>query len=107
MRSFQAHDSYLLKCVISPDMNMIATTSADRTVKIWNTRTYEIEQKLTQHQKWVWDAVFSADSVYLITVSSDQSGKLWDLRSGEIIRNYSGHGLGVTCVALNDQNLRQ
>ena len=25
-----------------------------------------------------------------------------DLRSGEVIRNYAGHSLAVTCVALND-----
>jgi G protein beta subunit-like protein len=52
----------------------------------------------------VWDTVFSADSLYLVTVSSDQSGKLWDLRTSEVVRNYTGHNLAVTCVALNDSS---
>lgn len=99
---FVAHDNYLLKCVLSPDVNLLATTSADKTVKLWNTTTWECERTLAQHQRWVWDAVFSADSLYFVTVSSDQSGKLWDLRSGEVIRNYAGHNLAVSCVALND-----
>jgi G protein beta subunit-like protein len=34
--SFQAHDSYLLKCVISPDTLTLATTSADKTAKLWS-----------------------------------------------------------------------
>ena len=31
---WQAHSEYLLKCVISPDVNTIATTSSDKTIKV-------------------------------------------------------------------------
>ena len=31
-----AHSGYLLKCVISPDVNRLVTCSADKTVKVWN-----------------------------------------------------------------------
>ena len=75
-KEFQAHDDYLLKCVISPDANTLATTSADKTIKLWNTVTWELKRTLSQHMKWVWDAVFSADSLYLVSASSDQSAKL-------------------------------
>mmetsp|Transcript_16686 Transcript_16686/g.25086 ORF Transcript_16686/g.25086 Transcript_16686/m.25086 type:complete len:308 (-) Transcript_16686:42-965(-) len=104
---FVAHDNYILKCVISPDMSSLATTSADHTIKLWRMEEPWGEQTrcLTHHQRWVWDAVFSADSSYMVSASSDQSAKLWDLRSGEVIRNYLGHSLAVTCVALNDSNL--
>ena len=83
---------------------MIATTSADKTIKLWNTASWELERTLQQHQRWVWDAVFSADSYYLVSASSDQSAKLWDLRSGEVAKHYSAHNLAVTCVALNDRS---
>lgn len=99
-----AHDKYLLKCVLSPDVNTLATTSADKTIKLYNTSTWKLERTLSHHQRWVWDAVFSADSVYLVSVSSDQTGKLWDLSNGDVIRNYAGHSLAVTCVALNDSS---
>lgn len=41
---FKAHDSYILKCVVSPNTKYfyyynnryLATTSADSTIKIWN-----------------------------------------------------------------------
>ncbi len=134
--SFTAHDDYLLKCVISPDMTKLATTSADHSIKLWRLRqppggsgssdggesmegsgqlsvstNSSGEEKgvplvkcLAHHQRWVWDAVFSADSSYMVSASSDQSAKLWDLHKGEVIRNYLGHNLAVTCVALNDSN---
>jgi len=99
---FQAHNDYLLKCVVSPDVNMVATTSADKTIKLWSAAG-KLEATLAQHQRWVWDAVFSADSLYLVSCSSDYSARLWDLRTGEVIRLYSaGNNLAVTCVALND-----
>jgi G protein beta subunit-like protein len=101
---FQAHEDYLLKCVISPDTKTLATASADKTIKLWQcaVNNWHCERTLAHHQRWVWDAVFSADSLYLVSASSDQSAKLWDLRTGEVIRNFAGHSLAVTCVALND-----
>ena len=99
---FQAHEYYLLKIVISSDISKIATTSADKTVKIWDTSTGRLEKTLSQHQKWVWDAVFSNDSLLLVTVSSDLSCKLWNWSAGDVVRNITGHSLAVTCVALND-----
>jgi target of rapamycin complex subunit LST8 len=130
---FQAHDTYLLKCLISPDHHTIATTSADHTIKLWKYSTANptvnsalnsntggadssssatstqpsltLTRCLTSHQRWVWDAVFSADSSYMVSASSDLSAKLWDLRSGDTIRNYLGHSLSVCAVALNDNNV--
>eukprot|EP01032_Pedospumella_encystans_P022482 gene22482-25472_t len=105
-KDYQAHEDYLLKCVISPDLRSIATTSADKTIKLWETSSWNLETTLNKHQRWVWDCVYSADSLYLLTASSDQSAKLWDLRTGDVIRNYAGHSLAVTCVALNDVSLQ-
>jgi target of rapamycin complex subunit LST8 len=103
-KEFQAHDDYLLKCLVSHDQKWVATASADKTIKLWNTTTWEVDRILAKHQRWVWDCVFSADSMYLVSASSDQSAKLWDLRSGEVARNYvaQNNNLAVTCVALND-----
>ena len=117
-RDIVAHDDYLLRCVISPDVTCIATTSADKTVKLWsiipsggspqNTTgggvKFELDKVLTHHQRWVWDAVFSADSLYMVTVSSDQTGKLWNIKTGEVMKTYVGHNLTVSCVALNDNS---
>eukprot|EP00898_Chlorokybus_atmophyticus_P001747 jgi/Chlat1/2573/Chrsp175S00149 len=90
LHKLQAHNAYILKCLISPDCRYLATTSSDHKVKLWS------------HQRWVWDAVFSVDSVYLVTASSDGTARLWDVTTGEAIRVYSGHHKACVCCALND-----
>ena len=130
---FQAHEKYLTRCLLSPDVRHLATCSADATVKIWSTSRYEfaLEKTLVGHQRWVWDAAFSADSAYLVTgkcsrdlffskasqqptltntarcvaASSDHVARLWELASGETVRQYNGHHRAAVCVALNDSSL--
>lgn len=100
-----AHQTYLLKCLFSPDSRLLATASADHTIKIWTVdkdHKFTRSKTLTGHQRWVWDCVFSADSAYLVTASSDQVARLWDLSAGESIRHYTGHNKAVSCVALKD-----
>ncbi|KND03083.1 TOR complex subunit LST8 [Spizellomyces punctatus DAOM BR117] len=102
-----AHSKYISKCMLSPDTKLLATCSADHTVKIWNTvdHKFGLEKTLAGHQRWVWDCAFSADSAYLVTGSSDHSARLWDLATGETIRHYNGHQKAVVCVALHDVSM--
>eukprot|EP01096_Ripella_sp_DP13-Kostka_P002250 TRINITY_DN13019_c0_g1_i1.p1 TRINITY_DN13019_c0_g1~~TRINITY_DN13019_c0_g1_i1.p1 ORF type:complete len:320 (-),score=106.20 TRINITY_DN13019_c0_g1_i1:206-1141(-) len=107
--TIEAHKTYCLKCLVSPNSRMLATTSADKTVKMWSLDEsskdqprWSLYKTLTGHMKWVWDGVFSSDSAYLVTASSDQSARLWDITQGDSIRHYTGHQKAVTCVALSD-----
>eukprot|EP01095_Lingulamoeba_sp_RSL-Kostka_P007398 TRINITY_DN2356_c0_g1_i1.p1 TRINITY_DN2356_c0_g1~~TRINITY_DN2356_c0_g1_i1.p1 ORF type:complete len:319 (+),score=99.59 TRINITY_DN2356_c0_g1_i1:64-1020(+) len=115
LQTIDAHKNYLLKALFSPNSKLLATSSADKTVKIWsfdnsnssNNNNNESPQlvhykTLTGHVKWVWDCVFSSDSAYLVTASSDQSARLWDIGQGDSIRHYTGHHKATTCVALSD-----
>ncbi|PAV16211.1 WD40 domain containing protein [Pyrrhoderma noxium] len=102
---FQAHNKYLTRCLLSPDVKYLATCSADSTIKIWSIgRNWEfkLEKILIGHQRWVWDCAFSADSAYLVTASSDHVARLWEMASGETVRQYNGHHKAVVCCALHD-----
>ena len=122
-----AHQHYMLRSVLSPDVRHLATASADTTIRLWSINhpvkinmpneatsatashqyaySISLDKTLKGHQRWVWDCAWSADSEYLVSASSDHTAKLWDRRSGEAIRTYQGHHKAAVCVALNDHNL--
>ncbi|CAI7886202.1 unnamed protein product [Closterium sp. NIES-53] len=106
LHKLQAHNSYVLKCLLSPEFSdpnrYLATASADGTVKIWNADGFTLEKTLTGHARWVWDCVFSIDGAYLVSASSDGTSRLWELASGNCVRVYQGHQKAVVCCALND-----
>ena len=97
--------AYVLKCLISPDVKTLATTSSDHTIKLWNMVDRSLTKTLAGHQRWVWDCAFSADSQYLVSASSDHTARLWELSRGEDIRRYKGHSKAVVSIALNDTSI--
>ena len=56
----RAHDNYILSCCVSPNNQFVprwtvrgrilATASADRSIKLWNTTTFENITKLIGHE---------------------------------------------------------
>jgi G protein beta subunit-like protein len=123
---FPAHGTYITRVLLSPDVQHLATCSADHTARIWKVdpdnsaaaanqdnadaksdaedgaHSFPLEQELNEHQRWVWDCAFSADSAYLVTACSDHYARLWELSDKSVIRQYNGHHRGAVCVALND-----
>merc|ERR1719195_1526259 len=92
-----AHDTYCLKCLLSPDARYLATSSSDTTIKIFSVlEHFKLQSELKGHRKWVWDMAFSADSAYLVSASTDKTAKLWDVKKGQKIITYEDHTKGVT-----------
>ncbi|CAH9099243.1 unnamed protein product [Cuscuta epithymum] len=106
LHKLQAHDGYILKCLLSPELcephRYLATASSDHTVKIWNVDGFTLEKTLIGHERWVWDCVFSVDGAFLITASSDTTARLWSMSTGKDIKVYQGHHKATVCCALHD-----
>lgn len=102
--SHLAHKKYALKCKFSPCGDILVTSSADQTAKLWNAASdFSLLKELkVENQRWVWDIAFSADSQYLFTASSDNFARLWSLNDYKIVREYSGHQKALTCLAFRD-----
>ena len=53
--------------VFSFSFSLLATTSADQTIKIWQTSDFTLKSTLKEpQQRWVWDCAFSEDSQYVV-----------------------------------------
>lgn len=68
----------------SPDGQLLATASYDRTVRLWDVsdpnRPRPLGTPLTGHTSWVSTAVFSPDGTTLASASDDGTIRLWDVR---------------------------
>ncbi|VXD17791.1 putative WD-40 repeat protein [Planktothrix serta PCC 8927] len=92
------HHSPVLSVMISPDDQLIATGSADKTVKIWQ-RDGKLLQTL-KHPSTVSDIAFSPDSRLIVSGSFDGSMKLWRA-DGTLVRTIQAHQSMIRGVAFS------
>lgn len=91
------HEAEITAIVISPDSRVIATGSADTTIKIWNLETGKLICTLGSHLTWgahkqrIVSLAFSPIAQTLASSSSDGTIKLWNLRSRECSQTIKGY----------------
>jgi WD40 repeat protein len=81
-----------------PDGTTLATTSHDRTIRLWDPATGRELHQLTGHQGLVSAVAFHPDGTTLATTSHDRTIRLWDVASASpaaTIRPLRGTGWAV------------
>ncbi|KAM2327852.1 hypothetical protein ACFXTH_014379 [Malus domestica] len=93
--TLKGHTERLADVQFSPVHNLLATASADRTARLWNT---EGTQLVTYkgHLDRLARIAFHPSGKYLGTTSFDQTWRLWDVETGEELRPQDGHS-GSVC----------
>jgi len=85
----------------SPDGQILASASDDKTIRLWNPNTGQLIYTLSGHSHFVKSVAFSPDSKILASGSDDRTLKLWDLNTRQEICTLSGHSHAVKSVAFS------
>uniref|UniRef100_A0A7N8YMF5 Apoptotic peptidase activating factor 1 n=1 Tax=Mastacembelus armatus TaxID=205130 RepID=A0A7N8YMF5_9TELE len=102
LQDIEAHREAILSCHVSPGGCFFATTSADKTAKIWGVKDGCLLKICSRDSKdgmdslhggWVTDLHFSPDNSLL--VSTGGYIKWWDVEKGEALQTFYPKGSGL------------
>ena len=95
------HANQVWAVSFSPNGKLLATGSADKTVKLWDTTTRKEIKTLSGHTDGVYAVSFSPNGKLLATGSYDKTVKLWDTTTRKEIKTLSGHTDWVYAVSFS------
>ncbi|WNZ23215.1 protein kinase [Leptolyngbya sp. NK1-12] len=109
VQTLTGHQGEITALAVSPDSELIASGSADKTIQLWSLETGELLYTWTGrsfrhsqgHQDTITALIFSPNSRVLISSSADGTIKQWDLETGELFSSLPSHGWGVSALALS------
>src|SRR5438105_14047930 len=76
VRKLPGHQGSVMSVAYSPDGALLASSSRDATIKLWNARTGKLEHSLTEHADDVYCVTFSPKGDLLASGSGDKTIKL-------------------------------
>jgi WD40 repeat protein len=73
------HDKSVWSVAISPDEQTFVSGSDDKTIKVWNLHTGELNRTLEGHSGMVNSVAISTDGQILVSGSRDNTLKVWGM----------------------------
>ncbi len=101
LRTLRNHSGSVYSIAFSPGGQILASGSADATIKLWDLRTCQEIRTLTGHTDAVISVAISSDGQVLASGSADATIKLWNLDTYQEIHTLSGHSRSVLSVVIS------
>ncbi|MFB2833045.1 NB-ARC domain-containing protein [Floridanema evergladense] len=97
----KGHTGWVRSVAFSPDGEVLASSSSDRTIKLWDYQTGECLRTYTGHQGSVYSIAFSPTGDLIVSGSGDRTVKFWDCYSDNCVKTLYGQTNEVCCVAFS------
>ncbi|MFD0200542.1 MULTISPECIES: serine/threonine-protein kinase [Saccharothrix] len=91
-------DSVVLGTAFQPGGTLLATTSGNGVVRLWDPGTAKVVREMAGHTDDVYDVAFSPDGTELVTVGEDGLVVVWKADTGAEARRFSRPGTEFTAV---------
>jgi len=102
IHTLNGHTDQVFSVAFNDDGTKVVSGSEDKTIKVWNVATGEMEQTLNGHTATVCSVAFNDDGTKVVSGSEDNTIKVWNVATGEMEQTLNGHTDQVFSVAFND-----
>jgi hypothetical protein len=82
------HAKPILKLAVHPTKPLLATASADATVKLWNPDSGAALKTLTGHTDWVFAVTISPDANLVASGTYNGEVKVWKVADGSVVKSF-------------------
>jgi WD40 repeat protein len=94
----------LLAVAISPDGSLVATSGADRVLRVLEVASGKELCQVKQFADWVTGVAFDRDGSSVAASSSDKLVKVFEARTGKLQTTYIGHSEPVLAVTFDPES---
>ncbi|ESK89492.1 wd-40 repeat protein [Moniliophthora roreri MCA 2997] len=98
------HTDAIMWAGSSPDSTLIATSSWDRTVRLWSATSGEHVRTFVGAGNQLWAGAFSPDGKLISAGCGDKHARVWRVETGELLYTFDGFTDWVRGLAFSPDN---